>query len=90
VGDVVTDSVGSSVDGELTKGAFVGASVASLVGAFVGDFVGGGLVGLPSPSTTISAQFQNCSGTPIPSSGILVHVSTPTFCQLSFGNGYVS
>ena len=37
MGDAVTDSVGSSVDGEMTEGAFVGASVASLVGAFVGD-----------------------------------------------------
>ena len=59
--------------------------VALLVGPAEGDGVG-----LPFPSTYTSAQFQNCSGTPTPSSGMYGHSARFLVYQLSSGNGYLS
>lgn len=65
--------VESSLDGDwdgVAVGGLMG-GVGGRVGAGVGGVGGGGFVGVVGPAGVIdiSAQFQNCSGTPFPSGG---------------------
>lgn len=70
--DVETPSIGDNVGLDV---------VMTSVGALVGDKVVAG-DDVPQPPATListSAQFQNCSGTPLPSGGMLSQTPMPLF-----------